>query len=102
MKGPSSANVFDALVNFGYCCDSDIMLDTEKFRFNSMEDVARIKRKPQEGCFLSFVERLYECSPIANDHPFCREDHPSYNSISCAIKLNQCLLDSLSGIENDC
>ena len=96
MKGPSNANIFDALVNFGYCCESDIMLDSKEFRFNSIE------RKPQEGCFLSFMERIYECSPVANDHPFCREDHPSYNAISCAIKLNQCLLESLDGIADDC
>jgi len=96
IKNPSSANIFDALVNFGYCCESDIMLDTEQFRFDLMKD------RPHEGCVLEFMERIYQCSPIANDHPFCREDHPSYNAISCAIKLNQCLLEALDGIWDVC
>ena len=61
-----------------------------------------MKDRPHEGCILAFMERIQSCAPIANDHPFCNEEHPSYNAISCAIKLNQCLLDALSDIFDYC
>lgn len=96
IKEQSTGNVIGALANFGACAERDIYLDTENFKLDSMKD------RPHEGCVLAFLERIYECAPIANDHPFCNEEHPSYNAISCAIKLNQCLLDSLSGIWDDC
>ena len=84
----SNADISEALVNFGSCMNTD--------QFKDLTD------RPHEGCVKSFIERVYACAPIANDHPYCREDHPSYNAISCAIKLNQCLIESLDGIFDDC
>merc|ERR1719476_91513 len=92
IKQPSIFDVNEALANFGACCERYINLETDKF----ISTINGMRMRPHEGCVLSFVERIYECSPVANDHPFCREDHPSYNATSCAIKLNQCLLEALS------
>ena len=97
----SSDNIAEALATFGACVERDINLYTEDF-ISSNENVFAMKDRPHEGCVLAFLERIYQCSPIANDHPFCNEENPNYNAIGCAIKLNQCLIENLTGIWEDC
>ena len=96
-----SANVVEALSNFGACCEKDLHLETENF-INLNENVFSLKGGPPEGCIKSFFERCFECLPVQEGHPFCREDHPYFNPIACAIKLNQCLIESLTGLGDDC
>ena len=96
-----STNFAEALFSFGACCEHDVYLDTENFLFHN-EDVFSMRAAPPEGCIKSFFERCFACIPVQEDHPFCREDHPNWNPIACAIKLNQCLIESLTGLGDDC
>jgi len=97
----SSANIAEALTNFGACAERDINLDTADF-ISSNEKVFTMAGGPPEGCIKSFLERCLECVPIQEDHPFCKEDNPNFNGFMCALKLNQCLINSLTGIADDC
>ena len=97
----SSSNIAEALTNFGACVERDINLDTADF-ISSNEEVFNKAGGPPEGCIKSFIERVYECIPIQEDHPFCNEDNPNFNGFMCALKLNQCLINSLTGIADDC
>ena len=97
----SSSNIAEALTNFGACAERDINLDTADFIYSN-DKVFTMAGGPPEGCIKSFLERCVECIPIAEDHPFCQEDNPNFNGFACALKLNQCLINSLSGIADDC
>ena len=100
----SNANIAEALTNFRACAERDINLDTENFLasnedvFSGPEDWPGIP----EGCIKSFLERCIACVPIQTDHPFCKDDSPHYNGFMCALKINQCLIESFTGIADDC
>ena len=58
-------------------------------------------KKANGDCFKYFVNAMYECTKIQAEHPFCVEDSGAYDPLMCTLKINQCCVEELAGI-NDC
>lgn len=52
---------------------------------------------PMGGVGKCFIKSIYECIPI-QESPICDETHADFNPITCALKLNVCLINSMGGI----
>merc|ERR1712212_925237 len=99
-----SGQILEGLYDFGSCVERDSSLLTEDFIRSNEEFIIGSKRAPgtEDGCVIEFYKRCLACVPVQQDHPFCKEDHPNYNPIACAIKLNICLIESLTGLGDFC
>ena len=53
-----------------------------------------------KACVQYFLNAMYECTKIQENHPFCAEDNPNFNPIMCAIRLNICIVEEIQGISS--
>merc|ERR1711962_1121513 len=88
----SVADLKVATEEFAACAERDVNLDVTPFYQPQTET------KDFQDCFVYFINAMYECTKIQAEHPFCVEDNPNYNPIMCAVKINQCCIEELSGI----
>ena len=79
-----------AFEEFAACAERDAALD--------VTPLYEAEAKDMKACFKYFVNAMYECTKIQEGHPFCVEGNPNYNPILCAVKINQCCVEELTGI----
>ena len=50
-------------------------------------------------CLRQFYEGCFKCAnDVQGGHPFCQEENPNFNAVGCAIVINKCLNEKLTGI----
>merc|ERR550519_635303 len=85
--------VSETVMNYASCVERETSVDISPI----------FKAPPQDGsCIKYFLNACYECTKIQSGHPFCVEGNPNYNPIMCAIKLNICFVEELTGIFDVC
>merc|ERR1711945_37236 len=93
MKFFSLIGVALANEEFAACAERDANVDVTPFY--------EAQTKANGDCFKYFVNAMYECTKIQAEHPFCVEDSGAYDPLMCTLKINQCCVEELAGI-NDC
>ena len=85
----SASSIKVAVEEFAACAERDSNLDVTPLYTETMD---------LKDCFVFFVNAMYECTKIQENHPFCDESNPNWNPIMCAIKINQCCIEELTGM----
>merc|ERR1712131_449269 len=95
----SALKINTAIEEFASCAERDPNLP----EFPELPGLLPLPDYDQDilrSCLKYFLNAMYECTKVQENHPFCKEDHPNYNPFMCAIKLSFCIVEEIQGISS--
>lgn len=94
----SAAEINTAINEFAACAERDPNVDDTKLP--GILPLPDVDEEIFKKCVGYFLNAMYECTKVQENHPFCKEDGPNFNPVMCAIKLNICIFEEIQGISS--
>merc|ERR1712235_63808 len=94
----SAAEISTAINEFAACAERDPNVDDTKLP--GILPLPDVDEEIFKKCVGYFLNAMYECTKVQENHPFCKEDGPNFNPVMCAIKLNICIVEEIQGISS--